>query len=80
MTLRELGELMLCSELVAMSDQGADRPPEFSVGRAMEVAALVLAPGNTPQDLDQSWGSEPCGIRIQALGQRPTRSASAPTG
>jgi hypothetical protein len=42
-SLRELGELVLRSELVAVSRQLLDGPPEFALRGAMEVAGLVLA-------------------------------------
>jgi hypothetical protein len=42
-SLRELGELVLRSELVALSRQLLDGPPEFALRRAMELAGLVLA-------------------------------------
>ena len=42
-SLRELGDLVLRSELVAVSRELLDRPPEFVLRRAMELAGLVLA-------------------------------------
>ena len=42
-SLRELGELVLRSELVALSRQLLEGPPEFALRRAMELAGLVLA-------------------------------------
>ena len=42
-SLRELGELMLRSELVALSHQLLEGPPEFALRRAMELAGLILA-------------------------------------
>ena len=42
-SLRELAELALRSELVAVSQQLLDGPPEFALRRAMELAGLVLA-------------------------------------
>ena len=42
-SLRELGDLVLRSELVAVSQQVLDGPPEFALRRAMELAGLVLA-------------------------------------
>jgi hypothetical protein len=42
-SLRELGDLVLRSELVAVSEQLLDGPPEFALRRAMELAGLVLA-------------------------------------
>ena len=42
-SLRELGELVLRSELVALSRQLLDGPPEFALRRAMELAGLILA-------------------------------------
>ena len=42
-SLRELAELVLRSELVAVSQQVLDGPPEFALRRAMELAGLVLA-------------------------------------
>ncbi len=42
-SLRELAELMQRSELVAVSQQLLDGPPEFALRRAMELAGLVLA-------------------------------------
>ena len=42
-SLRELGDLVLRSELVAVSHQLLDGPPEFALRRAMELAGLLLA-------------------------------------
>jgi hypothetical protein len=42
-SLRELGDLVLRSEVVALSRQLLDGPPEFALRRAMEVAGLILA-------------------------------------
>ena len=42
-SLRELGDLVLRSELVAVSHQLLAGPPEFALRRAMELAGLVLA-------------------------------------
>ena len=42
-SLRELGELMLRSELVALSHQLLEGPPEFALRRAMELSGLLLA-------------------------------------
>jgi hypothetical protein len=42
-SLRELGELVLRSELVAVSRQLLDGPPEFALRRAMELSGLILA-------------------------------------
>jgi hypothetical protein len=42
-SLRELGDLVLRSELVAVSRQLLDGPPEFALRRAMELAGLILA-------------------------------------
>jgi hypothetical protein len=42
-SLRELAELMQRSELVAVSQQLLDGPPEFALRRAMELAGLILA-------------------------------------
>jgi hypothetical protein len=42
-SLRELGDLVLRSELVAVSQQLLDGPPEFTLRRAMELAGLILA-------------------------------------
>lgn len=42
-SLRELGDLVLRSELVVVSHQLLEGPPEFALRRAMEVAGLVLA-------------------------------------
>jgi hypothetical protein len=42
-SLRKLGDLVLRSELVAVSQQLLDGPPEFALRRAMELAGLVLA-------------------------------------
>jgi hypothetical protein len=42
-SLRELAEVALRSELVAVSQQLLDGPPEFALRRAMELAGLVLA-------------------------------------
>ena len=41
-SLRELGNLVLRSELIALSRQLLDRPPEFAVRRTLELASLVL--------------------------------------
>ena len=42
-SLRELAELALRSELVAVSQQLLDGPHEFALRRAMELAGLILA-------------------------------------
>ena len=42
-SLRELAELVQRSELVAVSQQLLDGPPEFALRRAMELSALILA-------------------------------------
>jgi len=42
-SLRELGDLVLRSELVAVSRQLLDGSPDFALRRAMELAGLVLA-------------------------------------
>jgi hypothetical protein len=42
-SLRELGDLVLRSELVAVGHQLVEGPPEFALRRAMELAGLVLA-------------------------------------
>jgi site-specific recombinase XerC len=42
-SLRKLGELMLRSELVALSHQLLEGPPEFALRRAMELAGLIWA-------------------------------------
>ena len=42
-SLRELGDLVLRSELVAVSQQLLDGPPEFALRRAMELSGLILA-------------------------------------
>ena len=42
-SLRELADLTLRSELVAVSQQLLDGPPEFALRRAMELAGLILA-------------------------------------
>ncbi len=42
-SLRELADLALRSELVAVSQQLLDGPPEFALRRAMELAGLILA-------------------------------------
>ena len=42
-SLRKLGELMLRSELVALSHQLLEGPPEFALRRAIELAGLILA-------------------------------------
>jgi len=42
-SLRELAELALRSELVAVSRQVLEGPPEFALRRAMELAGLILA-------------------------------------
>jgi len=41
--LRELGDLVLRSELVAVSHQLLEGPPEFALRRAMELSGLLLA-------------------------------------
>ena len=46
---RELGDLVLRSELVAVSHQLLEGPPEFALRRAMEVAGLILAAVATDQ-------------------------------
>ena len=42
-SLRELGDLVLRSELVAVSQQLLEGPPEFALRRGMELAGLILA-------------------------------------
>jgi len=42
-SLRELADLVLRSELVAVSQQLLDGPPGFALRRAMELAGLILA-------------------------------------
>ena len=42
-SLRELGDLVLRSELVAVSHQVLHGPPEFALRRAMELSGLILA-------------------------------------
>ncbi|MBT8467415.1 MAG: hypothetical protein KJN97_01595 [Deltaproteobacteria bacterium] len=42
-SLRDLGELMLRSELVALSHQLLEGPPEFALRRAMELARSTSA-------------------------------------
>ena len=42
-SLRELADLALRSELVAVSQQLLDGPTEFALRRAMELAGLILA-------------------------------------
>ena len=42
-SLRELGDLMLRSELVAVSHQVLHGEPEFALRRAMELSGLILA-------------------------------------
>ena len=42
-SLRELGELVVRSELIAVSHQLLEGPPEFALRRAMELAGLILA-------------------------------------
>ena len=42
-SLRELGDLVLRSEVVAVSQQLLEGPPEFTLRRAMELAGLILA-------------------------------------
>jgi hypothetical protein len=42
-SLRELGNLVLRSELVAVSHQLLEGPPEFALRRAMELSGLILA-------------------------------------
>lgn len=41
-SLRELGDLVLRSELVGLSHQLLEGPPEFAVRRSLELATLVL--------------------------------------
>jgi hypothetical protein len=48
-SLRELGDLVLRSELVVVSHQLLEGPPEFALRRAMEVAGLVLATVGTDE-------------------------------
>lgn len=42
-SLRELGDLVLRSELVGVSHQLIEGPPKFALRRAMELAGLLLA-------------------------------------
>jgi len=42
-SLRELADLVLRSELVTVSQQLLDGPPEFALRRAMELSGLILA-------------------------------------
>ena len=42
-SLRKLGDLVLRSELVTVSLQLLDGPPEFALRRAMELSGLILA-------------------------------------
>ena len=42
-SLRELGDLVLRSELVVVSHQLLEGSPQFALRRAMEVAGLILA-------------------------------------
>ena len=42
-SLRKLAELVQRSELVAVSQQLLDGPPEFALRRAMELSGLILA-------------------------------------
>ncbi len=42
-SLRKLAELVQRSELVAVSQQLLDGPPDFALRRAMQLAGLVLA-------------------------------------
>jgi hypothetical protein len=42
-SLRELGDLVLRSELVAVGRQLVEGSPEFALRRAMELAGLLLA-------------------------------------
>ena len=42
-SLRKLGDLALRSELVTVSLQLLDGPPEFALRRAMELSGLILA-------------------------------------
>ena len=42
-SLRELGDLVLRSELVVVSHQLLEGPPEFALRRAMELSGLILA-------------------------------------
>jgi len=42
-SLRELGDLVLRSELVAVGHQLVEGSPEFALRRAMELAGLLLA-------------------------------------
>jgi hypothetical protein len=48
-SLRELGDLVLRSELVAVSRQILEGPCEFTLRRAMELAGLILATVGTDQ-------------------------------
>jgi hypothetical protein len=41
-SLRELGDLVLRSELVVLSHQPIEGPPEFALRRAMELSGLIL--------------------------------------
>ena len=42
-SLRKLGDLVVRSELVEVSHQLLEGPPEFALRRAMELAGLILA-------------------------------------
>jgi hypothetical protein len=42
-SLRELGDLVLRSELIVVSHQLLEGPPEFALRRAMELSGLILA-------------------------------------
>ena len=46
-SLREFGDLVLRSELVAVSHQLLEGPPDFALRRAMELAGLILASAAT---------------------------------
>ncbi|MGB5366757.1 MAG: hypothetical protein WBN15_15220 [Polyangiales bacterium] len=41
--LRELAEIVMCSELVAGARAVLDGPPEFALRRALELASVVLS-------------------------------------
>lgn len=48
-SLRELTDLVLRSELVAVTHQLLEGPPELALRRAMEVAGLIVATVATDQ-------------------------------
>ena len=57
-SLRELADLVLRSELVAVSQQLLDGPPEFALRRAMELAGLILASVATDEPRGRRGGGQ----------------------